>query len=79
MYRQIGTKERLFWSYPQLRPVHFILTANIVGFLHPKGLRQAGAKVLHRHPLLDLKIAPGSDFSSAQIDLLQQTAMQFLN
>ncbi len=56
MYRQLGTEERLFWSYAQLRPVHFILTANIIGSLHLEGLQQALAKVQHRHPLLNVKI-----------------------
>jgi hypothetical protein len=39
VYRQLGTEERLFWSYAQLRPVHFTLTANIMGSLHLEGLR----------------------------------------
>jgi hypothetical protein len=68
VYRQLGTEERLFWSYAQLRPVHFTLTANIIGSLHLEGLRQALAqalaKVQHRQ--------------SVQIGQLQQTAMQFL-
>ncbi len=57
MYRQLGIEERLFWSYTQLRPVRFTLTANIIGSLHLEGLRQALAKVQHRHPLLNVKIA----------------------
>jgi NRPS condensation-like uncharacterized protein len=57
MYRQLGTEERLFWSYAQLRPVHFTLVANIRGSLHFEGLRQALDRVQHRHPLLNVKIA----------------------
>ena len=33
MYRQLGTEERIFWSYEQVRPMHFTLAANIIGTL----------------------------------------------
>jgi len=60
MYRQLGTEEHRIWSYEQIRPIHFILTANIIGTLHVDQLRQALIKVQQRHPLLNVRIALSS-------------------
>ena len=57
MYRQLGTSERTIWLYDRVRPVHFTLTANILGKVHLERLEQALAQVQQRHPLLNVKIA----------------------
>jgi NRPS condensation-like uncharacterized protein len=57
MYRQLGTSERTIWLYDRVRPVHFTLTANIIGKVHLERLEQALAQVQQRHPLLNVKIA----------------------
>ncbi|MGH7999690.1 MAG: condensation domain-containing protein [Brasilonema sp.] len=56
MYRQLGTNERIFWSYDQVRPMHFTLTANIIGTLHVDQLQQALFLAQQRHPLLNVRI-----------------------
>jgi NRPS condensation-like uncharacterized protein len=56
MYRPLGANERIFWSYQQIRSMHFVITANIIGTLHLKELQQALAKVQQRHPLLNVQI-----------------------
>lgn len=73
MYRQLGTGENIFWLYEQVRPMHFTLTANIIGTLHIDQLQQALTKVQQRHPLLNVRIAldragiPGFITDSARI------------
>jgi NRPS condensation-like uncharacterized protein len=57
MYRQLGTSERTIWLYDRVRPVHFTLTANIIGKVRLERLEQALAQVQQRHPLLNVKIA----------------------
>jgi hypothetical protein len=57
MYRQLGTSERTIWLYDRVRPVHFTLTANIIGKVRLERLEQALAQVHQRHPLLNVKIA----------------------
>jgi Condensation domain len=56
MYRQLGIDERIIWSYDRVRPLHFVMTANIIGTLHLLGLEQALVKVQQRHPLLNVRI-----------------------
>jgi NRPS condensation-like uncharacterized protein len=56
MYRPLGANERIFWSYQQIRPMHFVTTANIIGILHVKELQEAIAKVQRHHPLLNVQI-----------------------
>ena len=56
MYRQLGTEERIFWSYEQVRPMHFTLAANIIGTLPVDRLQQALTQVQQRHPLLNVRI-----------------------
>jgi NRPS condensation-like uncharacterized protein len=57
MYHQLGTEERMVWTYDRIRPLHFMITANIIGTLHLEELQQALIKVQQRHPLLNVKIA----------------------
>jgi NRPS condensation-like uncharacterized protein len=57
MSHQLGTEERIVWSYDRIRPLHFMITANIIGTLHLEQLQQALVKVQQRHPLLNVKIA----------------------
>jgi NRPS condensation-like uncharacterized protein len=61
MYRQLGTEERIVWSYSQLRPIHFVLSAHIIGSLHHAGLQQALSQVQQRHPLLNVKLTLDRD------------------
>lgn len=56
MHRQLGTDERIIWSHDQVRPLHFVMTANIIGTLHLSGIEQALVKVQQRHPLLNVRI-----------------------
>ncbi len=60
MYRQLGTEEHMIWSYEQILPIHFTLTANIIGTVHVDQLQQALIKVQQRHPLLNVRIALSS-------------------
>jgi Condensation domain/Alcohol acetyltransferase len=57
MYRQLGIEEHLNWLYAQLKPIHFTLSANILGTLHLEKLQQALSQVQQRHPLLNAHIA----------------------
>jgi NRPS condensation-like uncharacterized protein len=56
MYRQLGSEERIFWSYEQVRPMHFTLAANIIGTLPVDRLHEALTLVQQRHPLLNVRI-----------------------
>jgi NRPS condensation-like uncharacterized protein len=56
MHRQLGANEHVIWSYAQIRPVHFTITANIIGRLHREELQLALVKVQQRHPLLNMRI-----------------------
>jgi Condensation domain len=56
MDRRLGSNERIIWSYQQIRPMHFVTTANIIGKLHFDKLQQALIKVQQRHPLLNVQI-----------------------
>jgi NRPS condensation-like uncharacterized protein len=56
--RQLGIMEHIFWLYDQAAPVHFTLTATIVGLLPIVRLQQALARVQQRHPLLNVQITP---------------------
>jgi hypothetical protein len=56
MYRHLGIEEHTLWSYDQVAPVHFTLTASIIGELHIDQLQQTLVKVQQRHPLLNVRI-----------------------
>jgi NRPS condensation-like uncharacterized protein len=57
MNQQLGNEERMVWAYDRVCPLHFTISANIIGTLHLEGLQQALVKVQQRHPLLNVKIA----------------------
>jgi NRPS condensation-like uncharacterized protein len=57
MHRQLGSNERIIWSYQQIRSMHFITSANIIGKLNLQELQQALVKIQQRHPLLNVQIA----------------------
>jgi NRPS condensation-like uncharacterized protein len=56
MYRKLGANERLTWSYQQIRPMPFVITANIIGAFKLEELQQALVKCQQRHPLLNMQI-----------------------
>ena len=56
MYRKLGANERLTWSYQQIRPMPFVITANIIGAFQLGELQQALVKSQQRHPLLNMQI-----------------------
>jgi NRPS condensation-like uncharacterized protein len=56
MYRKLGANERLTWSYQQIRPMPFVITANIIGAFQIEELQQALAQAQQRHQLLNVQI-----------------------
>jgi NRPS condensation-like uncharacterized protein len=56
MYRKLGDNECLTWSYQQIRPMPFVITANIIGAFKLEELQQALVKSQQRHPLLNVQI-----------------------
>ncbi|MEH2279635.1 MAG: SDR family NAD(P)-dependent oxidoreductase [Nostoc sp.] len=56
-----GIEEHKIWLYDQVTPVHFTLTASIIGELHINQLQQALIRVQQRHALLNVRIV--SDLS----------------
>ncbi len=56
MYRHLGIEEHKLWLYDQAAPVHFTLTASIIGELHIDQLQHALIRVQQRHPLLNVRI-----------------------
>ncbi|WP_392531078.1 condensation domain-containing protein [Nostoc sp. C117] len=56
MYRHLGIEEYKLWLYDQVAPIHFTLTASIIGELHIDQLQQALIRVQQRHPLLNVRI-----------------------
>jgi NRPS condensation-like uncharacterized protein len=58
MQRQLGIDEHIIWLYTQEAPIHFTLTAKILGELHIDELQQAITAVQQKHPLLRVRIVP---------------------
>lgn len=58
MFRLLGTGEHSLWLYDQVAPLHFAVTARIVGEFSTDQLQQALAWVQQRHPLLRVSIIP---------------------
>jgi hypothetical protein len=60
--RPLGSLEHLFWLIDQNRPVHFAVTAQIVGRASPYDWREALDLLQERHPMLSVCIdgSPGS-------------------
>lgn len=56
MYRRLGIEEHTLWLYDQAAPLHFTVTAKVVGELLIDQLQQALAWVQQRHPLLRVRI-----------------------
>jgi NRPS condensation-like uncharacterized protein len=56
MHRKLGANEHLTWSYQQIRPMPFVITANIIGAFRLEELQQALVKCQQRHPLLNVQI-----------------------
>ena len=58
MHGELGIFEHMFWLFDQVVPIHFTLTARIVGELYINQLQQALTMVQQRHPLLRVRIVP---------------------
>lgn len=56
MLRQLGIEEHLFWLHDQAIPLHFTVTAKVIGELQVDSLQQALAWTQQRHPLLGVRI-----------------------
>lgn len=58
MYRYLGSGEHSNWLRDQVAPLHFAMTARVVGKFSINQLKQALAWVQQRHPLLRMRIVP---------------------
>jgi len=57
MDRILGSMEHAFWLTDQIAPVHFALTARVVGEFRVDQLEQALIEVQQQHPLLRVRVA----------------------
>ncbi len=55
--RRLGATERAIWLRDRIYPMHFSLTAQIIGEIAPESLQFALARLQERHPLLRVRIA----------------------
>jgi hypothetical protein len=56
MVRPLGSLEHLFWLMDQTGPIHFAMTAQIIGETEPGDWRRALDRLQKRHPLLSVSI-----------------------
>jgi Condensation domain len=55
--RRLGATERAIWLRDRISPMHFSLTAQIIGEIAPESLQFALARLQERHPLLRVRVA----------------------
>jgi NRPS condensation-like uncharacterized protein len=71
--RKLGANERITWSYQQIRPMHFVIAAKIIGKITIEEMQNALEKAQQRHPLLNVGVVTvdGSETPWFKKDLAQ--------